>query len=454
VPLSRAICCRPCLPSSLPPDEDDRSQTPLAVVSLGCHASIDTLGVRCEQSAGSFVSGFTDAVRVFTAADTVYPIDTAQCCTPALLLESGDAWELERCDCHPSDDATYPVNCGGNSTHEGLAGFDYFRLTPMGQVVPVGPAKCCSVCLSDSVHRMSKCADLNHCNNKGVCLLGRCECLVGWGGSDCSLPVGKGGRYGGRIPPWGIALIVIGSCLLAIVLLSVVAHIAERIADARSGDGDSEDGDESRRPLLLRIDPDDCGSVGSTDTECDDVDVEEVEERIEGVIHRIEGQGTGAEGGEGSPPEGTGQAPEAADQPEAAAATGDSTAENGVRVRRSVLGVPVPEVFSPSTEESPSPEDAQRQEGDLEAGGRDGNGSLPTGDGGEVQPEEKGAGPLQSYTGVGPLSNVDCIVCMIRPVQTVVVPCGHVCMCRRCSRRLNRCPICRKDIARRQRLFV
>jgi syndecan 1 len=70
VPLSHAICCRPCLPKELPPDPSGRipegQAHPLAVISLGCHGSTDELGTRCEQNAGSFVAGFSEAVKVFT----------------------------------------------------------------------------------------------------------------------------------------------------------------------------------------------------------------------------------------------------------------------------------------------------------------------------------------------------------------------------------------------------
>ena len=267
VPLSAAICCRPCLPDSLtPPDPSERvpaGQRPLAVVSLGCHASTDALGLRCEAGAASFVAGFIDAVHVF-AANAFYPVDAAQCCTPALLLDGGDAWGLERCDCHHSADAARPVDCGGNATGAALQGFDYFRLTPVGQMVPVGPATCCGMCLSKTVHPAADCADLGRCSGQGVCLLGRCECLQGWGGADCSLPLGRRGG-GRRVPPWAIALLAIGGALLAIAMISAGAHVAQ----LAGGGGEGGDGD-ARRPLLLRIEADDCGSVGTTDTESED----------------------------------------------------------------------------------------------------------------------------------------------------------------------------------------
>ena len=44
VPLSRAVCCRPCLPSRLPPQlaglaGDGNVTTAVAIVSIGCHKS-------------------------------------------------------------------------------------------------------------------------------------------------------------------------------------------------------------------------------------------------------------------------------------------------------------------------------------------------------------------------------------------------------------------------------
>lgn len=45
-------------------------------------------------------AGFAHAEQVSSFyADAFYPEGAVQCCTPAALMESGDIWELQRCNC-------------------------------------------------------------------------------------------------------------------------------------------------------------------------------------------------------------------------------------------------------------------------------------------------------------------------------------------------------------------
>ncbi|NXR09005.1 LRSM1 ligase, partial [Semnornis frantzii] len=47
----------------------------------------------------------------------------------------------------------------------------------------------------------------------------------------------------------------------------------------------------------------------------------------------------------------------------------------------------------------------------------------------------------------------ECVVCMEQEPQIIFLPCGHVCCCQSCCERLQPCPLCRKDIAERIRIF-
>jgi hypothetical protein len=51
-----------------------------------------------------------------------------------------------------------------------------------------------------------------------------------------------------------------------------------------------------------------------------------------------------------------------------------------------------------------------------------------------------------------------CAVCMFSCVDTVLVPCGHACLCRRCAKRVQwtygKCPICRVPIQRILKLYL
>ena len=127
MPLSRAKCCRPCLPTELPDSQGqlDPDAKSVAVVSIGCHKSSGqgSEAMKCEPQGGSFVTGFTEAIRVSNAANYYYPVGAVECCTPSVLLSTGDAWELERCDCSFSTD----INCGEKDSNRLLQGFERWR---------------------------------------------------------------------------------------------------------------------------------------------------------------------------------------------------------------------------------------------------------------------------------------------------------------------------------------
>ena len=47
-----------------------------------------------------------------------------------------------------------------------------------------------------------------------------------------------------------------------------------------------------------------------------------------------------------------------------------------------------------------------------------------------------------------------CCVCMDRKIQVVVNPFGPACKCRKCSFRVDKCPMCRLDIQAQQRFYM
>lgn len=415
VPLSRAICCKPCR-------KGDKTQDDV-VVSLGCHASSDPISsFRCEQSeadeeAASFAVGFTSASRVFAPGKPAYyPSDAIECCSPSLVRSSGELTGLEPCDCIQSSSE---VSCGGEDDGRALVGFDEERIAPSGHYVPVGAARCCRMCVGGG--KQMDCAALDHCSGRGACILGSCACMDGWSGASCKIREAGGGD----VPAWAIAVIVVGSCLLGVLTIGSLAYMCELFIEAREarlreGGGGDEDEDAPTRPLLIHLDRDDDGSVGSQDTTDEEDEEAEITGRIAAAERDLNAGGTDEtdEGGESHAGGGESDCEE-----DAARVDGHSVG----RAEEACGGE-----ASGATEEHPNvcPSEGESDEEDIE----------------RIKERLK--------RGHGPLAGVLCGVCLDRPVQVCVIPCGHVCMCRRCSRRVRRCPVCRSVVGRRQKLFV
>ena len=47
-----------------------------------------------------------------------------------------------------------------------------------------------------------------------------------------------------------------------------------------------------------------------------------------------------------------------------------------------------------------------------------------------------------------------CVACLVEDKDTILMPCRHLCMCQACAGRVQRCPICRQNVASRERSFI
>ena len=97
MPLSRAKCCRICVPESISSETSKlmpAGANATAVVSVGCHASTTKASVTCEDDpATTFVTGFQHSVLVpKLASATFYPEGPVTCCSPVLMLSTGVAF--------------------------------------------------------------------------------------------------------------------------------------------------------------------------------------------------------------------------------------------------------------------------------------------------------------------------------------------------------------------------
>jgi len=431
VPAAKAICCRLKLPRQVPQDgaaQLPKGTVPKAIISVGCHKSSTTGGrsMQCESTtsgSNSFVAGFLDSRITPNPPQYFYPVDGPVCCTPVLKLSSGDAWELKRCDCVTSDN----IQCGRRATDRLLWGFLNVGRA-QSEIIPLTPALCCKVCLGSQLYDMSECGDLKHCSDHGVCIMGSCSCQTGWAGPDCSQEIGSGSNSDAWWQSfWWLGVI---GFMCAFTGLFATFWMIQRAEWADRNPNQTE-GEES---LLQWVEVE--GSAGSEDTS--------VSETSSNASHpsatvSVEIASVEDAGDESSRP--------------------DEDAREHRGIGRPRIEGAIENRVEGATETQEDRAEAEQDQARTSHEIEDDDSHNV--DNGEVQKmgDDESDGQLlvkqlQFNGEANPLAGLLCSVCMTHPIQVALVPCGHSNLCRRCSRKLQRCPFCRKEIFRRQKLFL
>lgn len=417
VPLSRAICCVPCVDERGEPegvkvrdvfpgvtgDEDGEVEArALRAMSVDCVPAKaprgDRGGAMCPQ--GTFLQGFERVNRASgTRGGTFnYPKDVGECCKVKFVLPSGNALGVDACECAAEDGVD--ASCGQTNSPDAVAangavvtGFESV-ISAMGalgspMLVPATPLRCCKTCVRDDATPQpldDGCSHLNRCNGHGECVIdGHCECHVGWTGDDCGeVDEGSDGIYG---QSWQYAVMLSG-VLLGCCARAILCRHVEQMNIIRAQRLMMQEPLMRRREENTVMDEWEEASDLSTSEENLDSDDEE-------------GNGEGS-------------------------------------------------LVDPVAARSDDDDDDDANTGEIPLAS---SVEVSEDDAGEDDEETAGAAKKASKRRSG-VPGSECVVCMTAPVQCVLIPCGHACMCRGCSRRMRRCPICRIVVDRRQKLYM
>ena len=447
IPLSRAICCRPCvqnddrvsvaaLAAITGAEKENFTADDIVVVSAECRGStrgapstrpaaraasgVAADGPTCP--ANMFVQGFAEDVRANPSSASgdqyYYPTGGARCCAPRLLLRSGEAIATERCEC-TRQTSQYAVGCGAANTPESAqkAGALIYAFenevsaeTTAGNVVqvPVTPLSCCKVCVSPNARPGTEtCASLDFCNARGACdANGRCACDAGYAGDACETALVEGGSASPTVTT---------ANLMKIAAAFVVGGLAWFPAARFFG------WDRRHR--------------GAAD---------DLEEELLGAERRERVDDWEFEASDLSTSDEEDSGPEAATRD---AISCEGEAEVAADAAGEAAGEPAGEAIAGARGSLGDASDPREPPAEMREDEAHDTAAPPAEKPAEVADSGKGKSDGGGFSS-------ECNVCMSAPVQVVLIPCGHACMCRKCSRRMRRCPVCRTEVERRQKLYL
>ena len=430
---------------------------------------------------GYFATAFEHAAEANPAStadigdDLFFPTGAQTCCKPTILKTDDTKFLLQSCACGKNTDSSDASdndtnddenkNKGDSTTssvvtcpkNKFLRMFDHaIEASGSGksnfakpEMVVTSPFECCSMCINPT----NGDSEQPDCGKHGTSVLKDygaygCACEEGYFGESCELISDEDGGLAiedlFRDPSLAVSLILIGVIFGCFARNGILArHQRFRLLN-----------DALLHPLMLNGEhqqqrrPNDWDFEASDLSTSDDDDEDEDEDGSDNDTESDDNNNNNNEEGDEENGENT-------VRPEDGPRTARRKKRNQKKKKR-----PVDQgLISASDDGEDEEEEEEEEEEEVFLEANDGNNVTTT-----TMPIAAASAGTAAADLEDPQASLirkakgkkfsECALCLDAPVQAVLIPCGHACTCRKCCRRLRRCPICRVVIERRQKLYL